>query len=134
MKLAKTTVWDLAEYLETEEQITAYLDDIFKSDDPDLIVTAIGDVARACGMAKIAGGAGRDRESRSYPFLPCLNYISNFTFCKDIFYALGLNLSRYYGIRHFEGVSFCSHRWCQIFGECLVLLSCSTTLLKVADN
>ena len=50
MKPVKTTVWDPAKYLETEEQIAAYLDDIFKSDDPDLIITAIGDVARARGM------------------------------------------------------------------------------------
>jgi probable addiction module antidote protein len=56
-------VGDPAEYLETEEQITAYLDDIFKSGDPDLIVTAIGDVARAHGMSKIADDAGRGRES-----------------------------------------------------------------------
>jgi probable addiction module antidote protein len=63
MKPVKTTVWDPAEYLETGEQIAAYLDDIFESGDPDLIVTAIGDVARARGMAKIADDTGRGRES-----------------------------------------------------------------------
>jgi probable addiction module antidote protein len=63
MKPVKTTVWDPAEYLETEEQITAYLDNIFKSGDPELIVIAIGDVARARGMSKIADNAGRGRES-----------------------------------------------------------------------
>jgi probable addiction module antidote protein len=63
MKPVKTTVWDPAEYLETEEQITAYLDDIFKSGDPDLIITAIGDVARARGMAKIADDTSKGRES-----------------------------------------------------------------------
>jgi probable addiction module antidote protein len=63
MKPVKTTVWDPAEYLETEEQITAYLDDIFKSGDSDLIITAIGDIARARGMAKIANNADRGRES-----------------------------------------------------------------------
>jgi probable addiction module antidote protein len=63
MKPVKTTVWDPAEYLETEEDIAFYLDDIFKSGDSDLIVTAIGDVARARGMAKIADDSGRGRES-----------------------------------------------------------------------
>jgi probable addiction module antidote protein len=63
MKPVKTSVWDPAEYLETEEDVIFYLDDIFKSGDPDLIVTAIGDVARARGMSKIAGEAGRGRES-----------------------------------------------------------------------
>jgi probable addiction module antidote protein len=63
MKPVKTSVWDPVEYLETEEDIAFYLDDIFKSGDPDLIVTAIGDVARARGMSKIADDAGRGRES-----------------------------------------------------------------------
>ena len=63
MKPVVTTVWDPAEYLETEEQITAYLEDIFKSGDPDLIVAAIGDVARSRGMAKIADDTSRGRES-----------------------------------------------------------------------
>ena len=63
MKPVITTVWDPAEYLETDEQIAAYLEDIFKSGDPDLIVTAIGDVARARGMSKIADDTKRGRES-----------------------------------------------------------------------
>ncbi|GHT82311.1 transcriptional regulator [Spirochaetia bacterium] len=63
MKPVKTRVWDPAEYLETEEDIAFYLDDIFKSGDSDLIITAIGDVARARGMAKIADDSGRGRES-----------------------------------------------------------------------
>jgi probable addiction module antidote protein len=63
MKPVKTTVWDPAEYLETDEQVAAYLEDIFKSNDPDLIVTAIGDVARARGMSKIADAAKCGRES-----------------------------------------------------------------------
>ena len=63
MKPVKTTVWDPAEYLETEEQIAAYLDDIFESGDTGLIVAAIGDVARARGMSKIADDTNRGRES-----------------------------------------------------------------------
>ena len=63
MKPVKTTVWDPAEYLETDEQIIAYLEDIFKTGEPDLIVMAIGDVARARGMSKIADDTNRGRES-----------------------------------------------------------------------
>ena len=63
MKPVKTTVWDPAEYLETEEQAIAYLNDIFKSGDTSLIITAIGDVARARGMSKIADDINRGRES-----------------------------------------------------------------------
>ena len=63
MKPVKTTVWDPAKYLETDEEIIAYLEDIFKSGDPELIIVAIGDVARAQGMSKIAGDTNRGRES-----------------------------------------------------------------------
>ncbi|MCL2600368.1 MAG: putative addiction module antidote protein, partial [Treponema sp.] len=49
--------------LETEEQIDAYLGDIFESGDPDLIIAAIGDVARARGMSRIAEDTNRGRES-----------------------------------------------------------------------
>jgi probable addiction module antidote protein len=63
MKPIKTTVWDPAEYLESEEEIQAYLSDIFESGDPELIVAAIGDVSRARGMAKIANNTKLGRES-----------------------------------------------------------------------
>ena len=63
MKTVKTTVWDPAEYLETNEEITAYLGDVFSTNDPQLILAAIGDVARARGMAKIAEDAQCGRES-----------------------------------------------------------------------
>jgi probable addiction module antidote protein len=63
MKAVKTTIWDPAEYLETEEDITAYLDDVFSTGDTQLIVAAIGDVARARGMTKIAADIDCSRES-----------------------------------------------------------------------
>jgi probable addiction module antidote protein len=63
MKLVKTTVWDPVEYLETKEDIAIYLDDIFKSGDPNVIVAAIGDIARARSMSKIADDTDRGRES-----------------------------------------------------------------------
>jgi probable addiction module antidote protein len=46
-----------------KEQAAAYLEDILKNGDPDLIITAIGDVARAWGMSKIADDTNRGRES-----------------------------------------------------------------------
>ena len=59
----ETTVWDPAEYLETDEEIYAYLSDIFSSNDPSLIAAAIGDVARARGMSRVAEVAECGRES-----------------------------------------------------------------------
>jgi len=63
MKPVKVTVWDPAEYLESEEEITVYLNDAFSTNDTQLIITAIGDVARARGMKKIAEDADCGRES-----------------------------------------------------------------------
>jgi len=63
MKPVKTTVWDPAEYLQSEEEITTYLNDVFSTNDAQLIVAAIGDVARARGMSKVAEEANCGRES-----------------------------------------------------------------------
>jgi len=63
LKTVKTTIWDPAEYLETDDEIAAYLDDIFATNDPRLIIAAIGDVARARGMSRIAEDVECGRES-----------------------------------------------------------------------
>ena len=63
MKPTKATAWDPAKYIETEEDAAIYLEEIFKMGDPSLIVAAIGEVARARGMSKIAEDADRGRES-----------------------------------------------------------------------
>jgi probable addiction module antidote protein len=55
----KTRVWDPAEYLETEEEISAYLAEVSAIGDPDLIIAAEGDVARARAMANAKRGDGR---------------------------------------------------------------------------
>jgi probable addiction module antidote protein len=59
----KTVPWDAAEYLKTEKDIAAYLEAVFEEGDPALVAAALGDVARAKGMAKIARKAGLGRES-----------------------------------------------------------------------
>ena len=63
MKAVKVTVWDAANYLQSEEEIIAYLNDVFFTNDTQLIIAAIGDVARARGMSKIAEEAQCGRES-----------------------------------------------------------------------
>lgn len=59
----KTKVWDPAEYLETEEDIAAYLQAAFEEGDASLIAAALGDIARAKGMSQIARETGLGRES-----------------------------------------------------------------------
>lgn len=43
----KTTRWDSAEHLQTDEDIVTYLDAILKEDDPALLTHAFGIIARA---------------------------------------------------------------------------------------
>ena len=50
----KTRLWDPAEHLETDEEMVAYLKAAFEEGDPSLKVAALGDIARAKGMAQIA--------------------------------------------------------------------------------
>ncbi len=58
-----TRTWDAAEHLETEEDMAAYLDAALEDGDTAVIVAALGDIARAKGMAQIARETGLGRES-----------------------------------------------------------------------
>ena len=58
-----TKRWDPVEHLRTDEEIAAYLDAALEDGDSTLIAAALGDVARAQGMAKIARKSGLGRES-----------------------------------------------------------------------
>lgn len=59
----KTTPYDTADYLDSEEAIAAYLDAAFEEGDPTYITHALGMVARARGMSEVARKAGLSRES-----------------------------------------------------------------------
>ena len=63
MAKLKTRPYDSAEYLKTEEDVANYLEAVFEDGDPALIAHALGVVARAKGMAKIARKTGLGRES-----------------------------------------------------------------------
>lgn len=62
-KAIETHIWDVAEHLETEEDMAAYLDAALEDGDTAVIVAALGDIARARGMAQIARETGLGRES-----------------------------------------------------------------------
>jgi probable addiction module antidote protein len=59
----KLTNLDVSEYLDTEESIASYLSAVIEDGDPQLLLSAISDVAKARGMAKIASDSGLGRES-----------------------------------------------------------------------
>ncbi len=55
--------FDPAEYLDNEEAAADYLTDALATGDVTFIADAIGVVARAKGMTRVAGDAGVSRES-----------------------------------------------------------------------
>jgi probable addiction module antidote protein len=61
----KTTYapFDAAEYLDSDEAIAEYLTATLEDGNPDVFLAALGDVAKARGMAAIAEAAGLGRES-----------------------------------------------------------------------
>ncbi|ACB83045.1 MULTISPECIES: addiction module antidote protein [Methylorubrum] len=59
----ETKPWDVAEHLQDEEAMAAYIEAVLEDGDPALVAAAIGDIARARGMAQIARETGRSRES-----------------------------------------------------------------------
>lgn len=65
MSKTGTTRYDVAEHLRTPEEMAAYLEasiEEAKGDAP-FIAKALGDIARAKGMAQVARDAGLSRES-----------------------------------------------------------------------
>jgi len=63
MATIQTYPWDAAEHLETQEDIAAYLEAALEDGDPNLVVAALGDIARSKGMTNIARETGLGRES-----------------------------------------------------------------------
>jgi probable addiction module antidote protein len=63
MTKTKTRPWDVAEHLETVEDMAAYLEAALEEGDPALIAAAMGDIARAKGITQIARETGLGRES-----------------------------------------------------------------------
>jgi probable addiction module antidote protein len=65
MSKTKTTRYDVTEHLRTPEEMAAYLEACFEEANGDaaFIAKALGDIARAKGMAQVARDSGLSRES-----------------------------------------------------------------------
>lgn len=90
MAKLKTTKWDSAEYLKTDEDIALYLEACLAEDDPALIVHALGVIARAHGMTQIARKTGLGRESLYKALSPEGN--PEFSTVLKVMKALGIKL------------------------------------------
>ncbi len=90
MAKMQTQPWDAADYLETKEDVVLYLEAAFEDGDPGLIAAALGDIARAKGMTKVAAEAGLGRESLYKALSPDGN--PEFSTVLKVMRALGLRL------------------------------------------
>lgn len=59
----KLVAFDAARYLNDDAAIAEYMTVVLEANDPDLLLLALSDVARAKGMAQVAKDAGLGRES-----------------------------------------------------------------------
>ena len=63
IKASELPEFDAAEYLNSEEDVAAYLTAILEENDSALLAAAIGDIARARGMSQVAKDSGLAREA-----------------------------------------------------------------------
>jgi probable addiction module antidote protein len=86
----KTKPWNSAKYLKTNQDITDYLEAVLDEGDAALLAHALGVVARAKGMTKIARAAGLGRESLYKSLSPSGN--PELATVLKVIQALGLKL------------------------------------------
>ena len=58
----KTTKWDMAEFIDTKEDVLAHLSVALEENDIDFLLSILNALARSKGMAEIAAELGVSRE------------------------------------------------------------------------
>lgn len=89
-KISELPEFDAAEQLKTEEDIATYLSIILEENDPALLASALGDVARARGMSQIAKDSGLTREALYRALRPDAS--PRFDTINRVCHALGVKL------------------------------------------
>lgn len=72
-KSERLVPFDAARYLKSDRAIAAYLNEALRHDDPQFLLAALGDVARARGMSDVARTAGLGRENLYKALAPSAN-------------------------------------------------------------
>lgn len=84
------TTFDMAELLDSDEAISEYLSQVLADGDNEEFLRAIGYVAKARGMTKIATDAGVGRESLYKAFAPGAK--PRFETVLKVLHSLGIDL------------------------------------------
>jgi probable addiction module antidote protein len=90
--MEKVTVsdWDPAEYIETKEDVIAYLKVALEEKDPDFLLSVIGDIARSKGMVQLARELNLDRAGLYKALSPKSN--PSFTTVAKVLDNIGFNI------------------------------------------
>ena len=68
--MTNLTTFDISQYLDSKEMIAEYLSQVLADGDTDELLNAMGNIAKAKGMAQIAKDTGLGRESLYKAFQP----------------------------------------------------------------
>lgn len=90
IKVSDLPDFDASQYLGSETAISQYLSAVLADGDPALLAAALGDIARARGMAQIAEAAGLTREALYKALRP--NSFPRFDTISRVCTALGVKL------------------------------------------
>lgn len=87
----ETAPFDAADYLTDDETVVEYLAAALEDPNPDMLLVAIRNVARARGMTELAQSAGLDREGLHMALSPGAQ--PRFDTVVRILHALGVQLT-----------------------------------------
>lgn len=90
IRIADLPDFDLAEHMQSEEDIAEYLTLAIEENDPSLLAAVLGDIARARGMTDIAKASGISREALYKALRP--NAQPRFDTISRVCAALGVKL------------------------------------------
>ena len=83
--------FDMTRYLNTPEQVAAFLDEALHDEDPNMFIVALGEITKAQGMTALAQQAGVGRESLYKSLSEQGN--PSFATVRKILDALGIDLN-----------------------------------------
>ena len=89
--MTKLVPFDMARYLDSDEAVAEYLNQVLEDGDSDELVSALGHIAKAKGVAQIAKDAGLGRESLYKALAPGAK--PRFDTVMRVVHALGVKLT-----------------------------------------